>query len=278
MESMNTNIEVLVVTMNQKDDSLLAKMNIQRNAIISNQSKQEYLLENNSEFKKKNIKFINTNTCGVGINRNIALFHSKADICLLADDDMRFIDNYEELVNKAFLEVSDADIIIFNIDGDERIGKVNHKISRVNYWNCMSYGAPRIAFRKKSIEYAALSFSTIFGGGTKHSAGEDSMFLINALKKGLKIYTYPISIAKIYPSESSWFTGYHDKYFYDKGAWIAATFNLLKYPILFHFVINRRKDKGIIEAFKLMHEGMRGYRMKKSFEEYKNNRNDINGE
>ena len=40
---------------------------------------------------------------------------------------------------------------------------------------------------------------------------------MECLKKGLKIYTYPAEIAVLEETESTWFSGYTEKYFYDKG-------------------------------------------------------------
>ena len=40
---------------------------------------------------------------------------ASSDIVVLADDDVHYVDDYEEKIIKAFEEKPDADMIIFNI-------------------------------------------------------------------------------------------------------------------------------------------------------------------
>ena len=44
------------------------------------------------------------------------------------------------------------------------------------------------------------------------------------MKNGLTIYTYNVSIGANEYRESTWFNGYNEKFFYDKGALFAAIF------------------------------------------------------
>ena len=74
------NFQVLIVTMNQKDLGLADRMNIQCDAIISNQADFESVLNKNVQFGK--LKMITTPTKGVGLNRNIRIMASTADIIL----------------------------------------------------------------------------------------------------------------------------------------------------------------------------------------------------
>ena len=177
-------VEVLVATMNQKDISLYKKMNLSTNAIFANQSdKNEYkeIIQND-----KLIKLITTSDRGVGKNRNNAIMHSTGDICLFSDDDMIYVDNYESIIVNAFKEIPDADIIIFNI---EMIGveandiRVNNKIKKVHMFNCLNYGAPRIAVKRNSLIKKNIWFSLLYGGGAPYSSGEDSLFITEALRK-----------------------------------------------------------------------------------------------
>ena len=62
-----------------------------------------------------------------------------------------------------------------------------------------------------------LTFSLLFGGGAKYSNGEDSLFLRDCLKAGLKLYATDVVIGKEEAGESTWFFGYNQKFFYDRG-------------------------------------------------------------
>ena len=206
-------IDILVATIKQNDLSIASKMNINGNCIIANQANNVRL---NS---KSSVKMVTTNTKGVGINRNLGIMLSTADICVLADDDMVFKDDAMEVVQKAFKKIPEADIIIFNIDDSTGAKhRTNSKVKRLRFYNIFNYGAARVAFRRKSILKANIMFTLLFGGGCQYSNGEDSIFLGDAIKKGLKVYTYPESIATLQPSSSTWFRGYEKKFFLDKGA------------------------------------------------------------
>ncbi len=50
-----------------------------------------------------------------------------------------------------------------------------------------------------------------------YSWGEDTLFLKELIEKGLKLYKSPIRIASVDMSDSTWFKGYNEKYFKDKG-------------------------------------------------------------
>ena len=146
-------LEVLVATMKQKDENLFRKMNLQSNAVIANQSDtheyREYTISGN------NVKIITTNDRGVGKNRNMAMLNSNADIIMFADDDMTFVDNYKNPVIKAFDVLSDADIIVFELELNTNNDRVNNRkierIGRVRLHNFMRYGTCRISCRRKSI-------------------------------------------------------------------------------------------------------------------------------
>lgn len=236
--------EVLVATMNQTDTSLIEAMNLKTDAIIANQADNyDYICLNQNSH---NYQMITTPYRGVGKNRNIGIFAAKADICLIADDDILYYDDYKEIVLEAFQNIKDADIIIFNIEDCQNNGRrVNQRIKRLKWYNLLNYGAVRIAFKRKSVIDNGILFSTAFGGGAIYSAGEDSLFLIEAYRKKLHIYTYPKTILKLKESESTWFKGYNEKYFLDKGKFIAAAFPKLKWLLVPIFLLKEFKKSSL---------------------------------
>ena len=106
-------IQVLVAAMNQKDHSLLEKMNIKSNAIIGNQC--DYNSIEKFKYQDYDIVYLNFAEKGVGLNRNNSLMRATGDICLFADDDMIYENDYVKKVEKAFEENPKADILIFNL-------------------------------------------------------------------------------------------------------------------------------------------------------------------
>lgn len=233
-------IETLVATIDQEDRQLPITMNIQTDALVGNQGRCSLI--DILDWNGHKITYLNTTERGVGKNRNLLLQNATADICILADDDMCFIDGYPEIAKKAFEECPDGDILIFNLIEKKPRRYVNRKIKRIRFYNYAKYGAARLAFRREAVEKAQLQFDLRFGGGTIYGAGEDTIFLKQCLDRGLKIYAVPYALAEIdQQAPSTWFVGYNEKFFRDKGALYACLYPVLWPAICLRFLIRGRK-------------------------------------
>lgn len=188
-------VQVLVAAMNQTDHSLLDKMNIDSDVIVGNQCTFNSI--ENFMYKSHNAVYLNFNERGVGLNRNNSLIRATGDICLFADDDMRYVDNYVEKIEVAFDENPDADVIVFNLIEKKPTRYIIKKEHRVTWFNYLRYGTARIAIRLDKIKKNAIYFNQCFGGGTDYSHGEDNLFLTSCLKNKMKIYALPIELAEL---------------------------------------------------------------------------------
>lgn len=256
-QSMNMNIQTLVVTTNQNDESLPKRMNIRTDAVVGNQCGRDEIYE--FEYNGHRIQYVNSSLRGVGINRNHVLMRASGDICVLADDDMIFLPGYEDTVRNWFNKLPDADILIFNLEGGKKRYK-NKRITRITPLNYGKFGTARLAFRTRSVRFSGLMFHTMFGGGCEFSCGEDTLFLHNCLKNGLRIYGVPDSIAQISDDTSSWFNGYTDKFFFDKGVvYYALDHRLSEIHAWIHCLRHRKKysEYGWINGAKQMIRGIR---------------------
>lgn len=253
-------LEVLVATMHQTDFSKIEEMNIHSDVIFANQA--DTTRKDVLEFDGHTATMITTDTRGVGVNRNIALTYADADICLFADDDMVYEDGYATSIRQAFEQLPQADVIVFETDFEKQ-GKIyfrrKHKTARLPYWKSMKYGTYAIAVRKKSIEMANIWFHTQFGGGCKYSSGEDSLFLVDCYRKGLHVYSYSYCLGRCKKDSSTWFEGYTEKYFRDKGVWLACAMPCLcriVAPLLAIKWRNQNKAMGTMKKWRLMNEGI----------------------
>lgn len=209
-------LQVLVAAMNQTDHSLLEKMNINSDVIVGNQC--DYDSVERFEWNGHHAIYLNFAERGVGLNRNNALMRASGDICLFADDDMRYCDDYAETVCDAFAQNPDADVIVFNLYEPYKTRYVITKQNKVNYMNFLRYGTARFAIRMRSIREKGIYFNQCFGGGTSHCHGEDNIFLAECLKQGLRVYSDPRFIAELTEERtSSWNKGYDRKYLQDQG-------------------------------------------------------------
>jgi glycosyltransferase involved in cell wall biosynthesis len=257
-------IETLVSTMDKDAKLLFKNMKIRSDAVIVNQ--QSEFEFNKYKIKNSNIREYKVNEVGVGRSRNLALMRTNGDICLVADDDMVYTDGYLEIVRRAYEKYSDADMIIFNvrIHQDSKIIEKVTKEGRVRYHNSLKYGTVTFSFKKDSIYKKNIFFSLLFGGGAKYSNGEDSLFLWQCLNKNLKVYSCTEVIADVYNDNSTWFKGYNEKFFIDRGALFRALSPKYYKILIFQFGLRKYKlytnQMSLTKSLKLMYKGADQYK------------------
>lgn len=260
----NLTYQILVSTMNQKDFSLYNSMNLNSDAIIINQTDENSY--NSTMMCNNDIKMYSFAERGVGLSRNSALMRASADIVEFADDDMIFINGYQEVVVKEFEKHPEADAILFSIqslNGERPLLTIDN-FSRVRRIKALKYGCARLAVRREKILYNNVAFSLLFGGGAKYGCGEDTIFLQDCIKAGLKIYKSPVLVAQVKQESSSWFSGYTDKYYKDKGALFASIFPVGCYIYAIATAIkNSNTLKEILEKIKLYFEGIMEFNRRK---------------
>lgn len=258
-------IEVLIATMNQENYNFIENMNLSTDAVIVNQC-----LENKKYSLKSQLncyKIIESSEKGLSKSRNLAIKNSNADICLLADDDEVLEDDYELKILNAYDKHPDADIIAFQVQrqgNPNRYKRFRKRKSWDNYLTCMKIASVEISFRRESIVSKGIRFNENIGAGRKFSNGEENIFLYDALKNGLKILYLPINIGYVDNSESSWFKGYTDDYFYSAGA---KFYNMSKhfYPLLIlQFAVRKysiyKDNYSLFKATKKMFDGVNQYK------------------
>ncbi|WP_281725747.1 glycosyltransferase [Lachnoclostridium phocaeense] len=256
-------VEVLVSTMNQKNYDLLDKMNINSDAVVVNQCD----CDNKLLIKKDlfNILWINTTERGLSRSRNMAINNAKGDICIIADDDEIFIDNYAEVVKSAFEREPQYSILRFCIEGIEKeFKRYPTRSYRIGFINSMKTSSVELAFKRTDIYMNNIKFDTLIGAGTKYPMGEENSFLIQCLKKRLRIKYIPRKIANLHIGNSSWFKNYDKNYFIGRGAAFTSMSRRYSFILIFQFAIRKYrlyKDKiNIADAIRYMIEGSRKYK------------------
>ncbi len=265
--------EILCVTMHQKDFSKIQEMNIHSDVVFANQAEETSYQE--LDFDGHKAKMITTTTRGVGKNRNIALLYASGDILLFSDDDFCYYDGYDNTVMEAFCKFPKADIIIFNIDtrdsNGERVPTKIKKASVLHRWQKNPYGGPRIAIRRAAFEKNNIWFTLLFGGGALYPSGEDSKWISNALKAGMKIYLYPHSIGSVEYGQSTWYSGYNEEMYYGKGAYSKSEHSaIFRFLWFFYFSFRTAKKTKLkfSERMRWLRLGVKGYQANMSYQEY----------
>lgn len=253
-------LEVLCVTMHQSDFSKIKEMNINSDVVFANQADTTDYKE--LEFDGNIAKMITTATRGVGINRNLSFMYASADICIFADDDVVYNDNYKEIILNEFESHPDADIFIFHFETASERKQVQYsKTKKCGKFSRQPWAGFRIAFRLNSVKKANLSFTTLFGGGCIFPSGEDSMWLHDAKKAGLKIYVSKETIGKVSFENSTWFTGIDKKFFFGKGAYLASVHKHTFFVWMLYFAFRvRAENLSFVQKIKWLRLGKKGYK------------------
>lgn len=258
-------LQVLVSAVKQDARQLAAKMNLSTDTVMVNQcGKYGY-----EEFEIRNgkVQCFSMAEKGVGLSRNTALLHADADICLFSDEDIVLSDDYAKAVLEAYAKYSDADMILFNVKvAPSRRTYWNEEVKQIRWYNYGRYPAYSISGKLEALRRANVHFSLLFGGGARYSNGEDSLFLRDCLKAGLKIYAVPVCIGEEIERESTWFHGYTEKFFEDRGVLYHYLYGKMAKPFALRFLL---KNKGEMcreiswkQAYELMHKGIHSQREK----------------
>lgn len=257
--------QLIVSTMEQKDDTLIEKMNIHSDAIIVNQTDRFGYHE--TALDQGTVKWYHFHERGIGLSRNSGMMRADADIIQFADDDMVFTETYAQDVVAEYEKHPEADIILFSnrcLNKDRMPYQVD-TFGRVGRLEAVKFGGARITARREKLLYNNITFSLLFGGGAKYKAGEDVTFIQDCIKAGLKVYKSPVIVSTMKQEGSSWFSGFHKKYYVDKGALLAANFPLIsRFGIYIQALKNsRHSDYSFKELLSFYREGAAEFRRNK---------------
>ena len=253
-------VQVLASVMNQSLERIAEQMRLDSDAVIINQC--DRLGFEGKEYRGHMLRFYSFPDRGIGRSRNEAILRADGDICLFSDQDVVFEPGYGESIVDEFKKNPNADMILFNVTVEEsrRTYHITER-KRVHWYNCGRYGAVSFAVRRESLFRSGVTFSLLFGGGAKYSNGEDSLFLKEFMKKGYKVYTAPVTIGREEAGDSSWFAGYNEKFFHDRGVLYRYLYGRLDWVMALRFLVVHRKklcsEAGLAQCRRWMFEGMR---------------------
>ena len=253
-------IQMLVSAVGQDVRTLAERMNIETDAIVINQcggfGYEEYT------HKGHTVRCYSLKERGVGLSRNSALMRAEEALCIFSDEDIVYDTGYAGQVEEVFRRHPDADMVLFNVKvAPSRKTYWNEEEKRIRWYNYGRYPAYSIAARTDALHRAYVSFSLWFGGGAKYSNGEDSLFLLDCLRAGLKIMASPGVIGEEKARESTWFHGYNEKFFRDRGVLYHFLYGRMAVLFSLRFLLAHRSEMcaeiGWKQAYRLMLDGIR---------------------
>jgi glycosyltransferase involved in cell wall biosynthesis len=256
-------LEILISAVNKDPKALADNLHIQTDAVIVNQ-----LPDTTGETEVEtftsgghNVKAVTMHAKGVGLSRNTAFDNSSAEIIQFGDDDIVYDPGYADRIIAEFDAHPEADVLLFNVKAQEgRETYWNTDFARVNWRNYGRYPAYAICARRDKLIASGVKYSLLFGGGAPYMNGEDSLFLHDCLKAGLAIYRTDVYLGKEKSGHSTWFSGYTDKFFYDRGVLYHFLYGKMAKAFGFRWLFKNRKEmckeKGFRHSFNRLCQGV----------------------
>ena len=183
-------LEILVSTMNRNTLDFLIPMfpfchfsNF--SILIVNQTQENNLLV--SDFPS--VRVVNSFEKGLSRSRNLAIRNATKKICLIADDDVVYFPNFENVIITAFNLNPNISILTFNhqrngLSKPQNSSRKTYKHTKKSIWHVCSI---EIAFHLNDIKENNLLFDDYFGLGSFFETAEEFLFLRNAIQ--LKVNT-----------------------------------------------------------------------------------------
>ncbi|SIS38191.1 hypothetical protein SAMN05421766_101249 [Zobellia uliginosa] len=237
-----TKITILVSTVDGgilRNDTLLnMPLSTSLNMVIVNQ-----MIKNDVplSIQRDHCKIINSKTKGLSVSRNLALNEVRSGYAIVADDDVVYVDGFEERIRQAFQKFKKRAILTFRIETPEG-GFFKDYASEAFEHNARSL------LKVSSIDMVLnvselnsdVKFDEQFGLGAKYNTGENNIFLLDAHRKGLLMGYVPETIV-IHPFENSGRV-LNAGHLFAKGAVFRRMFGLKGLAIIIVFCIKKRKE------------------------------------
>ena len=257
-------LEVLMSCMCQQDDALVQNSGLTGDVVVINQCDREAY--NEYPTLSGTARMYSVTERGLTKSRNMAIDNARGDVCLICDDDEVFVSDYEKRILDAYKELPQADVVIFKMIG--RPASFPDKTVELKFPKTMKVSSWQISFRREKLLASGVRFDTLLGAGSGNGAEEELKFLLDCQRAGLKIYYAPVEIASVAQAESTWFQGFDETFFENRGA---TTRYILGFPLAFmyavYYVVRKKglygKDLPPIQALKATFRGIRKNRIAK---------------
>lgn len=254
-------LEVLMSCMHQRDEELVRTSQLSGDVVMINQCDYDGYTEYASE--SGTVRMFSTRERGLTRSRNMAISKARADVCLLCDDDERFVPDYGEKILQAYEDLPQADVIIFKMVN--RPPSFEDRIVRLRFPQTMKVSSWQISFRRERLVGSGVWFDELLGAGTGNGAEEELKFLLDCERAGLMIYYVPVQIASVAQEASTWFGGFTEAFFENRGAttrYILGAGAASLYAV--YYIIRKQKlYQGFISPVNALRATFRGIRKNK---------------
>ncbi len=182
--------------------------------IVSHQYQDEKYLPIPKELIREDVLVSQIPGKGLTKSRNNAIRLATADICVIADDDVRYTDEYFDTILDVY-QNNDVNVACFMINTGEGNPKYKNYSNNEIIIKSLKDHAPssiEITFRLKPVLEKEILFDERFGLGSWLAGGEENLFIFDAINKHLLVKFFPHYIVQ-HPFESTIksFPKYHQR-------------------------------------------------------------------
>ena len=172
--------------------------------IISHQYTDEKYLPIPKKLNRPDVIVSQISGKGVLKSRNNAIRLATGDICVMADDDVRYTNAYFDTILNIYKE-NNIDVACFKIfTGDLQPEYKNYPKTEMTITSKLLYSIStlEITFNLGSIKNKKIFFDERFGLGSWLNGGGERLFVYDSIKAGLKVKFLPFFIVQ-HPFEST---------------------------------------------------------------------------
>jgi len=252
MKSVSVPFEILISTMFRSDLLFLERMfpngDYSSYAIlIINQTDSGRQIDTTPE----NVRVINTQERGLPQSRNIGIQNAIGEVCLVADDDVVYVDNLASIILNGYSAYPDAAVITFQlINTKGELYRSYPAISKHTHKHVNTVNGVVISFKKEMLLEKEVFYNLHFGLGATFGTANEYVFMKNVLYAKLPAYFVP-EVILTHPDESSGQAISSDRVLYARGALTYKYYGVLSYlwACKYVFFLVRHKYIAPKEAF-----------------------------
>lgn len=204
---MHLTLEILISTIDQGIEKIKEVILPERHDvkyIISHQYRDIRFKTIPNELVRGDIIISQSKGQGLTKSRNNAINLATGDICIIADDDVRYTYKYFDTIINTF-ENNEVDVACLKIfTGNNQPEYKNYPVTEKEITSLVDYSPSsiEITFKLDKVKHEEIFFDERFGMGSWLNGGGENLFIYDAIKKGLKVKFFPFYIVQ-HPYEST---------------------------------------------------------------------------
>ena len=229
--------EILVATMFRTDLDFLEAMfphvsYKDHDILVINQTDAERQLLSSSE----RLRVINTEERGLSQSRNLAIQHANGEVCLVADDDVRYVKDVETIVLDTYKEHPTADVITFQMtDFDGKLYQQYPPEGWHTQRTVASVNGVVISFKPERLNEHKVYYDPHFGLGCTFQTANEYVFMKHVLQAALKAL-FVEKVILSHPNFSSGKAMGSDRVVYARAALTHKYYGYLSYLWVFKYL------------------------------------------